>query len=958
MYPVIIARKLTELVDLYKAESSHAAKDENIELEIRFKEITHSMFVSLYTSAIKPPNNAAYKFVNPVLECSINIISKDVYEKGTTRSDNTQYIRQFIFVGGLKVSDKYLNKTPVTKSVPVSDYLNYSIGLSKESECSRKFPTKANAIVRFKARVSFDYIPADNITGGVGGTPVGSKPVGDKPAKWRLDLTAVKQGVFSEIEKMLLTIRNQLFTASLTAENFIRDLNFALIDSYEVEIEYIGKETPTLEDLAIAKLPLSMANPTYLEETAYQEEIHSMAKLMLSPSAASMYKQSTYRLRQLGNQVISLTKHKYYAEVYPPVGYYLTDKADGNRCFISINGNRVRFVLTDTLYEFISGGEFIPGTIIVADGEFGSKGIDSDIILDNGAAGLISIKIWEVIVWGGELVSGGFAERIAHRFSVVETVKLILADNKRSAGKTNIYAATYIQLEADLKTGFCKIWDSPQGSEVADGMILTEPSNSYQRTSNYKWKPYDHNTIDFLAIKCPQKLLGIKPYEVKKDYDLYLLFVGIEHDMRVKLGMGFIQQYSSMFPPHKGTYSAIQFSPSNNPLAYLYYHKKDLPQIDRCIVELARDKDNTKWIFYGTREDRRLEQNYFGNNFRVAELTYINYIDPFNFADLWKPSGSYFTKISDNTHFASNKFKRFVIGRLLKDNLSRSKWIIDECGGRGADIVRYQSIGVDNALFIDYDASAIAELITRKFTMSEAKKKYIKSWYGAADGPGADVEMQYDRIHDIEYEKLIIKDVKSLTVHTLVANMQLPPAELIASTLQFGLNPGMVDGIVCNFGLHYMCDTMEHLRGLLLFNARMLRVGGLFMFTVFDGSAIFDLLKSVAVGQSWSVKENDITKYELTRKFSGDKLAPVGQYISVLLSLASVPYDEPLCNISVVIAEAAKLGFGLELNASMSTYLDKFSEADRDLYDKLTPDDKHYIGLYRFITLRLLKTPR
>jgi hypothetical protein len=66
-------------------------------------------------------------------------------------------------------------------------------------------------------------------------------------------------------------------------------------------------------------------------------------------------------------------------------------------------------------------------------------------------------------------------------------------------------------------------------------------------------------------------------------------------------------------------------------------------------------------------------------------------------------------------------------------------------------------------------------------------------------------------------------------------------------------------------------------------------------------------------------------------------------------------YQEPLCNVDVVISEAGKLGFELELNSSMGRYLDKFSHADKTLYGNLTDEDKKYINLHSYISLRKTK---
>ena len=203
-----------------------------------------------------------------------------------------------------------------------------------------------------------------------------------------------------------------------------------------------------------------------------------------------------------------------------------------------------------------------------------------------------------------------------------------------------------------------------------------------------------------------------------------------------------------------------------------------------------------------------------------------------------------------------------------------------------------------------------------------------------------------------------MKDTKVLTVHTLVADLKTPCADLVAATFQYGLNPAMVDGTVCNFALHYMCDTIEHMRNLLAFNARMLKVGGVFIFTVMDGKSVHELLKPLKQGQQWEARENGVLKYAIKKNYTSDKLTACGQMISVLLPFSDEMYDEPLCNVDVVISEATKLGFAVELDSSMITFADKFARADAALAHALTTDDKQYIGLHKFVSLRKMKEVR
>lgn len=918
-----ITKLIDEMLLKYQQEVANVSPKDNIELEIRFKDINREAFEDIY-NAISDNK----EFANPELECSVNFISENVYEKSTRdKADNTQYIRKMVFTKGLVTSDTYMQKTRIMKPVQMSDYTKYSIGISKESD-SKKFSTSPNALVRFKVRVSFDYI--------------GSQP---HAAKWRFDLTAVKHGILSEMGASLKNIRNELFVPALTPATFLRELNYDMIDSYEVEIEYIDKTHKiTADDLAIAKKIFVMINPQYMSEIAYQEEIYHVAQHILNnQNILHLFKQPTHRLKQLSNQVISVSKNIYYTDVYPPDGYYLTDKADGVRAIVSVNGNRCRLIKSDSMLEFINGDNFTPGEITIADAEMVS---DKE---------KFTLYIFDVMEFNGENFSNeGFTTRSKYLEPVAKHILSYISGAGHSSEHKN-----FVRLDgANLEKGFREVYENDYPYET-DGLILTEPNEPYSNTKNYKWKPYDKTTIDFLAVKCPQKLLGIKPYNVISNKELYLLFVGINHQMREKFGMGFIPQYRQLFPISDGQYYPIQFSPSANPLAYLYYHDPEQGQIDRQIIELGRDADNTKWIFHRVRTDRKLEKNYFGNDFKVAELTYINYIDPFNFEDLWKPSESYFTKTAEDIYTSPNKFKRFVYSVLLKNNLSNVKWVIDEGAGRGGDLHRYQEIGVENALFVDIDPTAIAELIRRKFSFFAIKKRHVRNWFkdqktggtGTAVGE-TKVVTAYDKVHDVEYDKLIVKDVKSLTVHTLVADLKSPAQELIANTFQFGLNTGIVDGIVCNFAFHYLCDTLEHIRNILIFNARMLRVDGLFIFTVMDGKSVFELLKPLASGQQWESREGEVLKYAIRKDYRGDKLTPAGQNISVLLPFSDVMYQEPLCNVDVVISEAEKLGFEVEMNSSMNNYLDNFARADRALYDRLTEEDKKYINLHKMITLR------
>ena len=890
---------LARLINVCKDAYSAAGKNDSIELEIRFKDITKDIFVNLYESM-----KNSDEFSSPTLDCTMNTISENVFESSSSNNyDTSQYIRKLTFVKGVVSNNEYLSKKKLSKPVHVNDYIRYSVGLAKETKIS-EFASAPNSLVRFKSRVSFEYKAST-------------------PARWRFDLTAIRHGALSSLGPILKRIKNAMFPPSMTAENFINEINFDEVNGFELEIEFIGPiDSLSVEELNVAKTIFVILNPEYVKELAYKEEIYNVAKHIIDNEKLLALFKNKYGQRQLSNQVISISKNTYYKDIYPPTGYFLTDKTDGQRAILSIHGNKCRILLSTHMLEYTSDSG------------------DTDDITNN----TDDITNNNVYIFDAEMLPDGktfwvfdamFYEKNIAAEPFIQRLKYIeKAPNVMLPFKLDAKVKTFIRLEPPFEDKFKEIYLKKHEYET-DGLIITEPDKDYFETRNYKWKPYDLNTIDFLAIKCPAKLKGIKPYIAEPNKELYLLFVGISHTMRTSLGIGLLTAYKSIFPDADANYYPIQFSPSANPLAYIFSYDGD---IHGKIVELKRNTSNTNWEFLRIREDRKIDKHYYGNDYKTAELTYMNFIDPFNFDALWKDPSSYFTKTADTIYTAPNKYKRYVISDIFKNNLSGLKRVIDLASGRGADLHRYQEIGVGNVLFIDADATAISELIRRKFS-------YFKKKIG-----GLENNLQYNRIQSIDLEKIINKDTKSLTIYTLVADLKQPNDHLLAAVSRYGFMPDTTDAIVCNFAFHYFCDSVDNMREVLTFVSKSLKPGGKFIFTVMNGQKIFDLLKDIEQGKKWVDYEEHVQKYGFIKKYNSIKLSASGQLISVLLPFTDEWVDEPLCNIDTVISEARKLKLEVELNNSFTKQLEIFKKYSPRLYNLLTESDKKYIDLFQYVS--------
>ena len=218
-----------------------------------------------------------------------------------------------------------------------------------------------------------------------------------------------------------------------------------------------------------------------------------------------------------------------------------------------------------------------------------------------------------------------------------------------------------------------------------DGLIFTQPDADYVVTKNYKWKPMKSNTIDFLCLRCPEKLYGHSPYMLpqqaisvsasekgRSDFRIYLLYCSCSEQQRKDLRIERLASHDEIVPPGMRN-DIIQFEYKFEPLAYILVVRMgaDLERfggdIHGRVIEMRwrmtqRDDDSPpattiddpwrRWDMLRVRPDREV-----GNNIKVAASVFMNYVDPFPLEALWEPAAKYFAKETSEIFFASNKYK-------------------------------------------------------------------------------------------------------------------------------------------------------------------------------------------------------------------------------------------------------------------------------------------------------------
>jgi hypothetical protein len=866
--------------------------------------------------------------------------------EGPQRALHPSQIREQYYEAGERREVRYVRKEPIVHPyrVPADAGLGYLVALSAEQP-DEPFATDERAVLRFKARVSF---------------PLTLPGAGGAALAWRIDATVARQ-IAGNDAKSAPGIRDRMFKTRppmapptlLAALQLADDANPAprALYQYEVEAEFDGpaehRDLVRPADVtAAAEALLRLASPEGLREAAHQAEVYRIAQYVAKAPGYLQSFRHERGLAQLLPKALAITRAD-YRDLYPPAGLYLTDKADGKRAAAVARGGR-GVVVADVLHEFGEGRPPRDGGETIADGEWAE-----------GEGGVAFYAFDVIAVDGASVVPEGFERRVA---------RLDEAVGRLAAAGIPAAAKQYVRLAAggpsDLEPVFRAMYEAPRPYRT-DGLILVAPGRAYDDTATYKWKSAADNTIDFLARRAPASVPRAGPYAERPGHRLHFLFVGIEPGLYEALGLQPCPGYADLFGPalpapergdrgrrgrmgaNAGSYFPVQFAPSDAPYAYVYHHPDASPlgEIDGKVVE-ARCAGGclaagggaplAAWELVRVREDRRQEllaKRYYGNPFHVAELIWLNYVDPFPLEQLWEgPALDYFLRPKAGAYQAQTAVLSYVKSQRIRA-LAHAARVVDVGTGKGQDLGRYLRAGVRELYAVDRDRAALSELVRRKYRHALKARGAPNSGStgrGARRGPGRG-------------------RAPAMTLHVLVADAGAPHAETLRRLEALGLPPGAADALVCNLAVHYFLGSVEAMRNFVALARGTVKPGGLVVITALLGEAVHALFAAERVpdGGSWDVREGGSLKYSLRRLYASETLEATGQQIGVLLPFSDGRYyPEYLVNAKALTAEFLARGFAARAATNAADSLPEFEARDRQLAAQLTPGDRRYLGLY------------
>ena len=842
-----------------KLRKFEVVKDQSIELELKFTIDGRKDY----------PVTVKTKNVEEIIEIIKNLLKKySKYESQIEQTinfiDDKNRIAQVLFIKGQQQSTKtYYSKESIIKSIFLvhNYYPAYKLSVSYETKIL-EFPIKDAKIARIKFRYS---IILD---------------------KFRIDITLVKNvdnptTNFSTLKEY----KDKLLTA-IDIKDFADKAPFNFADIIEFELEYIGDiHNITMKDLLIADTIFDFTQDAEIiggnPDADYQKLIYEIAKI-IKPTSAFKFK-SEYGMKQLSKGVVELNKNTYIREVSDHItDYYITDKVDGKRTIIYSNkfksdGKNIAYCISDVIDEI-------------------EIDIDCKFILDSEEY-QGNYYIFDVLYLNGNYIFNmPFNQRKTYFEEVVKY-------------SDKFKLKPFEKLTKDYRSQITNFKSRSKEYEV-DGIILTPESPTYNNMTVYKYKPIERMSVDFLIKKCPTRLLGISPFNVVQDKTLYLLFCGISKKVYHRLNLKLIKHYNDIFlgidPEHLPDYFPIQFCPSNNNYAYLYYHNSD--DIDSQIGEFIYVND--KWQLDKIRADRAIEVkrgNYFGNNYKVCESIWMAYDNPLVIEQSDNNLNMYFKDQDNILQKASRSFNSYVKSKIFSE-FSNTNWVIDIASGKGQDLFRYSTYKMRNVLFLEIDNDAIDDLIERKHVFANSNEFL---------NPMQILVHQMNMLHKTD---------------TNIAKLQYLP-----------VSKDSVNLIICNFAFHYFLADKKSLTNVVKFIDYYLKTGGHFVFTAFDGKSIIRLLNDNE--GEWTHKVKDKIQYSIKKQYKVNFIEPIGQIIEVMLPFSSSEYyKEYLVNIDYITEIFEKYGFYLETNKSFGEYLQEYMQLNK--HNSLTKEDIKYVSLY------------
>jgi hypothetical protein len=620
--------------------------------------------------------------------------------------------------------------------------------------------------------------------------------------------------------------------------------------------------------------------------------------------------------------------------------YSVTEKADGQRYLLYVNGKGVVYLLNNMMD--------VKATLWTCP-EFPKSVLDCECTkLLNGE---IHILVFDCYFIGGKLVSSeGLVSRLESAAAITARCK---------SGTNSGYSVIRVKkfYNGDVFAGAKEILKKTEFPYTTDGLIYT-PLNLPAPLGGtwlkvWKWKPPQDNTIDFL-VKFQRHDTGAPVLTVSGEKTL-LLYVG-----SVSVGA------REFFERTARGYVAKLFTPSNAGDFITWKTEGSRCRsgeeiMDGYVVECAFS-DN-RWVPLRVRHDKTAEsqggKTITANSLQNAEAVWNTIVNPISEASILG-SGPVAAAAASDDHQQSDKYYARDVERDQSLTLSmvtfHNYWVknksligkfngkcsslLDLACGKGGDLSKW--------IFGNFTTVLGVDIFVDNINSVDGVYKRLGDWTGKMPPKSKYAFLPLDSSRVIDESAITdIKDDYMRQLGRCIWGYDKKPAPSIKHLASIATDK--FDVVSVQFALHYFFESEAKLSGFLQNVDNHLKNGGFFIGTCFDGSAIANLMadsdiKSGTKGGTtiWSIKK-------LYDKYDPKKL---GQQIEVYVETINKHHIESLVNYDLLVKRLAKFNihpltskecveFGFsEPMSRFGTLFNRMVDENKSVLDKR--DDPNY----------------
>jgi hypothetical protein len=501
--------------------------------------------------------------------------------------------------------------------------------------------------------------------------------------------------------------------------------------------------------------------------------------------------------------------------------------------------------------------------------------------------------------------------------------------------------------KADFFKTINMILTEPDTYPSDHGVIISSIRNDYWKDrQNYKWKPPETNSIDFMCKQVPNK----------SGTQIYWLYVSATMRTFMYQKLQISPKFSDHFPKinfktatfvpalfqggtsgnlHIWAPSQEDFKEANKYIKEkeddLIASGKDLISIksikkssldvlrrrdpflshlnkakpfDNVICELTYDIKHKRWVFMRFREDKTTEYirgipNY-GNGFMTSKSVWNSIARPLTVGMM---TGKEEIVEVDIINKALKK-----ISIETADDVSPSTYFADD------STVRQKSDLIHLLTFHNYIKGQLYQKFCKNadwtFEMGGGRGGDLHKWYNNRIKNVLFVEIDIHGIKEClrryaeKTREVPIDELPSL--HVISADASEPMQKLILISKNKELEQKYkdkqlkFDSIIANMSIHYM---MPNINQIYKTAKEYIKPNGYFIITSPDGRRIFEFLKQnkIAQNEKYVFVENGKSIVEIKRLYSEDTFGINGQNIEILIQSIGKPHEEPLLNYDYLI---------------------------------------------------------